>query len=379
MSSISNYNYKKISILYMLANLPIGGVGSYILNICNNIDKNIFDITVAVCDKSNPNNRFQIELAKIGVKLLFLPPVSIKSLIKTRKQFDSFFKQNNQFDIVELHVPNMAFFVYKSVRKYTKSKFLIHFHNSKLSTNFFKGLRNYILERMSLRHADYYISCGELVSEKMKRLFRLDDDKTFVFTNGMVVKREQFDSASLDILRKELNVQNKRICLAVGNCVKQKNYKFLIKVFDAVEKHDKSIHLLVAGGGFLLQSLRTEVVSRGLTNVSFLGPREDVYKLMSISNMFIMPSLNEGLPLAGIECQTYGLPTIFSSKITREIGINDNVTFVNLKSGINEWEQAIEKCISLEKEDLTKIVNSKFNISKSIKVIESTYKDILVG
>ena len=362
----------KKKILHVLASTPIGGVGTYLINLFSNIKNDDYIFSVVVCD-SQKESLFENKLNSLGIKLFYAPKIKMENFKIIKKWFFEFFDKNEDYDIVEIHAPNMTFLCFDAIKKCTTSKIVIHFHNTKLSTNPIKAMRNYFLESKFIKAADYYVSCGDLVSKTMESTFKLNPKKMFIVKNGTKIIKNDFSKEELEVLKTELGVNGKNICLAVGNCLPQKNYGFLLKISKYL---DNKTVVLVAGGGSKLHSFILKCKRKRISNIMFLGIRDDVPKLMSISNALVMPSLHEGLPLVAVESQVYGLPALISDRVSHELKINDNVYFLPLELGPEKWAKEIEKTLLLPKCGIDKIEISEFNIMNSVRKVLKIYSII---
>lgn len=76
-------------------------------------------------------------------------------------------------------------------------------------------------------------------------------------------------------------------------------------------------------------------------SVSLLIDRADVNELYQVMDIFVMPSLFEGVPVVGVEAQANGLPCIFSDKISKEIILTNNIKMLSLQSTIDDWANCI--------------------------------------
>ena len=96
--------------------------------------------------------------------------------------------------------------------------------------------------------------------------------------------------------------------------------------------------LLLIGEGELQDGIRRKVEDYGLTDkVQFLGVRSDVPRLWKAMDIFILPSLFEGLPIVALEAQASGVCSILADTITREVRLTDNVSFLSLNDSPGKW------------------------------------------
>ena len=128
----------------------------------------------------------------------------------------------------------------------------------------------------------------------------------------------------------------------VGRFNKQKNHTFLIDIFNEAYKENDKLRLVMVGIGPLMNKIKKKVIQLNLSDaVLFLGQRSDVNELMQAMDIFILPSLYEGLPLVGVEAQTSGLPCLFSDTITKEVKLNTTTKYLSLKDDYSVWKENI--------------------------------------
>ena len=107
-------------------------------------------------------------------------------------------------------------------------------------------------------------------------------------------------------------------------------------------KKDPNTVLLLAGDGVRFEKVRQIVAEKNLEDVvKLLGRRSDTDYLYQGMDAFLLPSNFEGLPIAGIEAQSAGLPCFMSDEITKESKITEACYFIPLKSGAKYWAEEI--------------------------------------
>ena len=141
--------------------------------------------------------------------------------------------------------------------------------------------------------------------------------------------------------------------------------------------NDKAILLLI-GNGSLETKIRNLVSKLNLEKkVIFTGSIPNVNEMYNAMDLFILPSFHEGLPVVGVEAQTSGLPSIFSTNVTKEIKCNQNVEFVSLRY-VNKWIDIIEKYKNYTREDLSEnIIRNGYDINEETKNIKNYYISLL--
>lgn len=196
--------------------------------------------------------------------------------------------------------------------------------------------------------------------------------------NGIETEKFSFDRQLRMKKRQELGLKDQFAVGHVGRFMRQKNHTFLIDIFAAIHKKNPNSVLLLAGDGRLMEEIQNKVRALGLERwVMFLGNRRDVNELMQAMDVFLFPSLWEGLPLTGIEAQAAGLPVVMSDVITDEVRITDHVYTVSLKEPAEVWA---DKVLSVRGEDgrentRKQIIDAGFDIRSTAAWLQDFYLD----
>ena len=161
----------------------------------------------------------------------------------------------------------------------------------------------------------------------------------------------------------------------VGRFNPPKNHPFLIRVFAEVLKRDVSAILLLIGTGDGQQEIKTMVETLGITeNVLFLGSRSDVPDLLQAMDVFVFPSLYEGLSLATVEAQSAGLPCVLSNQIPAECKMTNNVEFIPLTASPEIWADHICGHKGHIRENMfDRIADAGYDIKKNAEWLQNFY------
>lgn len=143
-------------------------------------------------------------------------------------------------------------------------------------------------------------------------------------------------------MRAELGLKDELIIGHIGRFNKQKNHDFLIEIFKVVHQNNSDTVLLMIGDGDLRSSIEKKVENLGLSlHVRSLGIRSDISNLMQAMDIFLFPSLFEGLPVVLIEAQAAGLRCIVSNTITKESNVTGRVDYISLAQSPKYWAENI--------------------------------------
>lgn len=172
----------------------------------------------------------------------------------------------------------------------------------------------------------------------------------------------------------------------IGRFIEAKNHKFLLEVFKSVLKKNSSFKLLLVGDGDLRNQIEIEAKNKGIhENIQFVGLRSDIPVMLHSMDIFVFPSLYEGLGLVLLEAQASGIPCVVSEAIQPEADININlISRLSLKDGAETWADKIIEIAGQREKDVIKIIDGfKSNgyllstgISKLMKIYNISLEDI---
>jgi glycosyltransferase involved in cell wall biosynthesis len=284
-----------------------------------------------------------------------------------------FFAQHPEYKIVHSHIDAMSYLPLLAAKKANIPVRIAHSH----STSIDKDLK-YILKqfyRLGInRVVTHCFACGKKAGEF---LFRGRDFQ--VIPNAVNASDFYFDTQSRAKKRKELGLTDEFTVGHIGRFYYPKNHKFLIDVFHALTRLRPDARLVLVGNGEKESEIRDYVAKYGLTDqVYFLGSRSDVADLYQAMDVFVLPSLFEGIPLVGVEAQLSGLPCLFSDKVPDEVAFGEQVSFVSLQETPAQWANRLiaePELTRQQRADLAK--NSHYDIQIAKKFLVGTYQSLL--
>lgn len=364
-----------IKVLHINSTIYINsGVMSVIMNYYKNIDKDKIQFDFLYFKKM-PKDVLTYEkmIKKNGGKVFGC--TNLKNLYLFNKNLDRILKEN-KYDIVHIHDAFILKFVVKTIRKYKNIKIIIHSHATEWSDRKINALRNWLLCYNNYKYADFLFACSNAAGK-----FMFKDKEFYTLNNAIDINKFTYDDKNREKVRNKLKINNKIVIGHVGNFNQQKNHKFIINIFEKTVLQNKNMVLVLIGDGILKSDIERIVHEKSLNkNVLFLGKKENVQDYYSAMDVFILPSLYEGLPMVGVEAQCSGLPILFSSNITREAGLV-NYKFLDLNQGTEDWESALLNTKLVSKEERIKAPNivseKEFDIKKETRKLLKEYERIL--
>ncbi len=324
-----------IRILHVVGNMGAGGLETLIMNWYRTIDREKiqFDFLVHKTGKAF----YEDEIIALGGRVYHCSFLNDYNYISYRKFLREFFTMHREYKIVHGHHSALGPFYLKAAEKAGIPIRISHSHIADFSKSV-RGVTKYLITRSFGKYANIHFACSNAAGKYMygnKYNFE-------VINNGIDTKKFRYREEYRLEKRRELHVENKKVLLHVGRFHDQKNHSFLIEIFNTVHKLDNNFVLLMAGVGPLQEIIRSKVKELELENSCFfLDNRNDIYALLSAADVFVFPSLYEGLPLTLIEAQASGIQIICSNTITPETKLCERYISLSLMQNVNEWADSI--------------------------------------
>lgn len=365
----------KINILFVGYGTNLGGIETFIYNIVKKANKKVFNFSFLVF-KNNKKIVYFDELTSMGCKIFEIEKRT-KNYFKYLKDLKKVYSKN-KFDIIHFNLMDMS--AYERITyadKYSNAKLIIQSHNGSFEFNKTKGLLSCLLDkigRKKVRKINFYrAACG-----KQAGIYMFGDKKFEIFYNGIDFNKFKYSPTFRKQIRKEFNIDDKKIVIGcVAALLPVKNHQFLIDVVKEIYKKSKNIYLLLVGEGVLMNQLKEKVKEYNLqNNILFIGKRVDVYKIYSAFDIYVMPSISEGLSISMCEAQINGLKCITSDNVDRQTDISGNTFFWSISDTPKKWA---DKILKIELKRDSKVLNNipqNFNSDYSYKKIYDYYINI---
>ncbi len=281
------------------------------------------------------------EIEAMGGRIYRMPAIRPGQYRRYFKRLDAFFGFHRDYKVVHSHMNENSGFVLRAARKAGVPCRIIHSHLSDLGLDYKYPFRLYA--RMSIKdHPSDYFACsaraGEWLFGKEKRL----SDKVTVLHNAVNAAEFAYDASVREAIRNEIGAGDAIVIGHIGRFNEQKNHKFLLQLFEEIHRRNPNTMLLLAGDGHLRPAMEQEANRLGIAGaVRFLGVRGDVAALLQAMDLFLFPSLFEGLPVVLVEAQAAGLRCVVSDAITQEADLTGRLAFLSLRQPLSDWCDAV--------------------------------------
>lgn len=328
-------------LLVLVPDIDGGGVGSVIYNYISHMNREGFEIELITQDYGYEQFLHQ-KFIKCGVKINYVIPR--REGVKKHFKMVSKIIRNGHFDIIHCNDQNWSFFYLMIALKYGVKKRIAHSHLTMQNHDRAKIMILNMFTPLLKKVATGYFACGIEAGRYMWGDKIADSKQLYVMNNAIDPERFKYCDEIRIQYRNELNLSGKYVIGHIGRFSDQKNHSFLIDIFDEYLKINPNAILLLIGKGELEQEIRNKVKGKQIeSKVKFLGLRNDVNNLLNVFDLFLFPSLFEGLPVVGIEAQANGLPCLFSDTITDEVFLLETTKDRSLNDSAARWALCIEE------------------------------------
>jgi len=372
-----------VRILHALYGMNRGGAETWLMHVLRHIDRDRFRMDFLV-HTTQPGG-YDDEIRALGSKVIPCPHRPAPWAYAAR--FKRILRQHGPYDIVHAHSAHFSGYMLRLAHQAGVPVRMAHSHNDTAIPDRNARTRS----RLCLRVMNWWIrrhaTVGLAASGKAAAaLFGPDwqaDPRWRILHYG--IDPAPFGEAVSSVeVRAELGIPANAFVIGhVGRFDEQKNHAFLVDIFAEVARQEPQARLLLVGGGALRPSIEEKAERlRMADRVVFAGVREDVPRLMrGAMDVFVFPSLYEGLPIAGIEAQAAGLPFVLSDVITEEMDVvTPLLRRVSLSQPARAWAEAVRAArlggpqIS-HAEALLAVESSSLNISTSVANLEALYDE----
>lgn len=375
---------QKKRLCFLSNGLVWGGTDTFAVNLIKGLDKDKYDVTVALSidiEDDNLSLREQ-EILTAGAKTVRTSSIN-KGFGKKLKHFVRLYKllKKGKFDIFHTNVdlfngPNLfvAWLAGVKVR-------VCHSHNAQQERSagkkkgFIISVYQFIMRKLCWRFSNRRCGCSEqaldfLFKDKWKK-----DQRATVINNGIDINLYHQQINKAEKLSELGLLPNVKYILTVGRLSRQKNPMMIVDVIYELSKFRSDCELLWVGVGEMQDQISSKVYDYGISDkVHLLGRRDDVNHLMQISDAFLFPSIFEGLGIVLVEAQAANLPCLVSDIVPPEVDCG-GCKFISLNSSSELWAKQLSEIIN--DKDILKVNQQKlneFSIENMVRQVDKMYE-----
>ena len=317
----------RIRILRIIARMNVGGPAIQITGLLQDLSKSEFEqrLVTGFCSDG--------EVDYLEINNIDIQPYKIKTFgnrVNLWADLHAFLvirEQIRKFDphIIHTHTAKAGFLGRLASLSTLKKHVMVHTFHGHLLHGYFGRRKTRIVisvESILSRYTDALIAVGSRVMEELLAVKIGIREKFLVIGPGLELK----DLPTRESAKEELGIPKQFIISWIGRAVKIKAPERILDIALECKLRGLNVHFTVSGDGSLLSDLKSKAMGLNLP-IQFLGWQSDIEKILSFSDLVILTSKNEGMPVALIQAQMAGIPVL-----TTDVGSASEV-LVNGKSG----------------------------------------------
>ncbi|WHQ78649.1 glycosyltransferase [Latilactobacillus curvatus] len=371
---------KPIRVLHVIGKMDRAGAETMIMSLYRRIDRNKIQFDFMVHSKEKGD--FDDEIRALGGKIFYIDKFKGFNPIPYYFAWRKFLKKHSEYRVIHGHIGSSAL-IYISVAKSLGRKTIIHSHSA-FSDRF--NLHDHLISW--LNYPNKHIATELLAASKQAGIDGFG--KSVILQNNFRVLNNAIDTNKFlysklkrQQIRTKLGISPDTLIIGnIGRLVEVKNQSRLIEIFNTILVKIPDAHLLILGEGPLREKLEQLIVDKGLkSNVHLVGVKDNVADYLSAMDIFVFPSLHEGLGISLIEAQSTGIPCVVSDAVPIEAKVSPLLTFISLKSSDNEWMKIILRerenySIQNRTSQVEKIKQANYDISQTLPQVSSLYLNL---
>ena len=331
-------------LLCIVGSMNAGGAETFLMKVYRKLDKNYYQMDFAIATQAI--GFYDNEILDLGGKIYRISPKS-EGIIKNFITIYKLVKSNNYQYVFRTSQNSLSALELLAAKLGGATKRVFRSSNTKITDSRIELILHKIFILLPRLFANVRFAPSTEAADFVFGKNCITKGNAFLINNGINLNEFVFSNDTRNSVRKEFGVQDKLVVGHVGRFYKQKNHNKLISIFFEIQKKRPDAVLMLVGEGELENDIKKQIYQLGIQDkVIFTGVRKDVNRLLTGMDVFVFPSLYEGMPNTVVEAQATGLPCLVSDTITREISITDLISFMRIENDSQLWaEDAISLAV----------------------------------
>jgi len=364
---------QQLRILQIVQGMNRGGIETMIMNLYRTINRDIiqFDFVLSCIEESD----YEKEIISLGGKIFRMSPINVLKPQNYLNDLNRFFKEHPEYKIVHSHMNAVSALPLYIAKKNRVPVRISHSHID-FAGKGIKGLQKRILRYPLRSLANHFFACSEEAANFLfgRKYFR--NQNSNILNNAIQAELYVYNPEIRSELREKFKIGDKKVIGHIGRFNYQKNHLFILDVFKQIHSSNSDVILMMVGDGELRQQIEEKILNLGLEDsVILTGNVPDVYSYLQAMDIFLFPSLFEGLGMGLVEAQSAGLKCFASDAIPRGAVVTDLVEFISLNERAEVWANKIHN-VDYEynhKKMLSQIQDAGYDVKTTSKWLEDFY------
>lgn len=359
-----------LKICLVVNEIKYGGVEKVIENYCADFNCEEYDFTIITPNTSSKKHMQYFRDCGFEVEEI---PHKKDDLIGNICCLYRSIKRGN-FDVIHSHMSYANFYVLLIGKLLGVRVRINHYHN----VFNVKGLKSWGIIFCN-KLCDYFSTLNIFCSDAVKEYFGKTLHKSLVLYNIVKLDEFQFNENYRERIRERYNISKSDVVIGnIGRFTKQKNQIFILEIFLKMQEKNNNLKLMLCGDGEDRNIIEKFIGENELSeNVILVGNTSEVYKMYSAMDVFLFPSIFEGLGLTFLEAQLNGLPCVGSDILPKEVIVSENVKLLNLQENKKVWCNTISDLMRNRENNIIASKINRYNYNEHHFDMLNIYKDVL--
>lgn len=333
-----------IRVLHSVSNMDRAGIETMLMNYYRHMDREKIQFDFIV-NKPKPGD-YDDEIRRMGGRIFQSPGLNPLHYPQYLRFVQDIIAQDPTIKIVHAHNEAMGLYALNGAKHAGVRVRIAHAHNTQIIRDYKWPLKMFCKQFLPSAATDLW-SCGR--DSGIYFFGRKNwDARGVIIHNAIETDTFRFDPEVRTRMRERYGATDKIVLGHVGRFNVQKNHTRLLHIFAAFRKLQPNAVLVLIGTGELEAQIREQASALGIADsVLFAGLQSNVFDWYQMMDLFIMPSLFEGLPVVGIEAQASGLSCLFSDTLTDEVLLSEHAARFPLSASDDAWASELLRLVQL--------------------------------
>ena len=354
-------------VLCIISIMDTGGAETFLMKIYRSLDRKKYQMDFCVNDTKK--GFYDEEINLLGGKLFYVPPKT-KGVLNFQRSLSELISRYRYEYVLRITSNAMGFLDLKVAKKSGAKRCIVRSSNSSDGSSLIAIIAHKVGTLLYNKYIDVKIAPSDLAAMYTFGKKAYENGQVTILHNAVDLEQYSYNTQAGMQIRNEFKVNMNSLLIGhIGRFSEQKNHAFLLDIFKEICEMYPNSKLMLVGEGNLKIAIQEKIRKLHLeNNVIFTGVRSDIASLLSAMDVFVFPSLYEGMPNTIIEAQATGLPCVISDTITKQANITGLVKYKSLQDTPREWAQYI---LSMER---TNRSDTKMDFIRNGYDIESVTK-----
>lgn len=362
-----------IKVLAIVRKMEPAGLENRLMDIIRNI--NYEHVCIDVYTYQTEEGIYDNEIRILGGTVYYNPPLTVWNMFWYVNYFKAFLLNHPEYKIIHAYQDAWCSVFCKGAYCAGVPVRIAHSRTAINAFSLTYIIKN-IIKLPTKKYATHYFAVSEKAGRWLYGDRLYEKNRVQIWPNAIDANSFYYNKSIREKVRRNNHWTDEYIVMHVGNFTYPKNHPFILEVFRYIAGRDEKARLVLVGAGnheFIDLFMKKNEWLRN--RISLLGSRRDINELLQGADVFLFPSIFEGLPGAVVEAQTAGLPCVISDTIAKEVCITPFVKMLALTENVSVWAQAVLDCKLFERENTAKyLTESGFDIHSLVKMLSEFYE-----